>query len=86
MDANGKTFCDNTTIDEVFYNTAPVSVTGGTWYNVGTKINNSLADGYTVNLGDVCKMTSYKRYDSTRHWVDDESGTVYYYYTVGTAK
>ncbi len=86
MDANGKTFCDNTTIDEVFYNTAPVSVTGGTWYNVGTKINNSLADGYTVNQGDVCAMTSHKRYDSTRHWVDDESGTVYYYYTVGTAK
>lgn len=82
MDANGKTFCDNTTIDEVFYNTAPVSVTGGTWYNVGTKINNSLADGYTVNQGGVCAMTSYKRYDSIRHWVDDESGTVYYYYTV----
>ena len=82
MDENGKTFCDNTTIGNVFYNNAPLSVTGGTWYNVGTKINSKLGEGYTLVQGDVCEMTSYKTYTSDRLWEDSESGNVYYYYTV----
>ena len=82
MDENGKTFCDNTTIGNVFYNNAPLSVTGGTWYNVGTKINSKLGEGYTLVQGDVCEMTSYKTYTSDRLWEDSESGNVYYYYWV----
>ena len=92
MDANGRTFCDAGTIGNVFYNSAPLSVSGGTWYNVGTKINSKLADGYELVKGDICEMTSYKnyvRYDSETkkpaHWIDDENGAVYYYYTVEKA-
>ena len=89
MDSTGRTFCDAGTIDEVFYNYAPLSVTGGTWYNVGNKINSKIPDGYELVQGDVCTMTSgksYVRYDAETqtpaHWVDDENGATYYYYTV----
>ncbi|WP_367923999.1 SipW-dependent-type signal peptide-containing protein [uncultured Ruthenibacterium sp.] len=89
MDANNRTFCDSTTIDEVFYNNAPLSVTGGTWYNVGTKINSKIPEGYVLTKGDVCEMTSGKKYvkynaetGEAAHWVEDSEGTTYYYYTV----
>lgn len=89
MDENGRTFCDSTTIDEVFYNNAPLKVTGGTWYNVGSKINSKIPEGYELVQGDECEMTSrkaYVRYDADTnipaHWVDDPDGTVYYYWTV----
>ena len=89
MDENGRTFCDSTTIDEVFYNYAPLEVTGGTWYNVGSKINSKIPEGYQLVQGDKCEMTSgkkYIRYDSETqtpaHWVEDVNGSVYYYSTV----
>ncbi len=92
MDSNNRTFCDASTIGNAFYNYAPLSVSGGTWYNIGNKINNKLADNYKLVRGDVCSMTSnksYVRYDSATqvpaHWVDDESGTTYYYYIVQQA-
>ena len=89
MDGNDRTFCDSTTIDEVFYNNAPLEVTGGTWYNVGSKINSKIPEGYELVQGDECEMTSrkaYVRYDADTnapaHWVYDPDGTVYYYWTV----
>ena len=82
MDANGRTFCDSTTIGNLFYNNAPLKITGGTFYNAGSKLNSSLESGYTLVQGDVCKMTSYKEYTADRVWVDNDEGAVYYYYTV----
>ena len=84
MDSANHTFCDATTIGSVFYNYAPLSVTGGTWYNVGTKINSKIPDGYELVQGDVCTMTSGKAYVDGL-WVEDESGQTYYYYTVQPA-
>ena len=89
MDKNDRTFCDSTTIDEVFYNNAPLEVTGGKWYNVGSKINSKIPEGYELVQGGECEMTSrkaYVRYDADTntpaHWVGDPDGTVYYYWTV----
>ena len=82
MDANGKTFCDAGTISNLYYNYKPLSVTGGTFYNLGTQFNNVLGENYIAVQGDLCKMTSYKSYTEDRLWVDNEEGKAYYYYNV----
>ena len=88
MDGNNKTFCDNTTVGNVYYNNAPLSVTGGVWYN-GQAKGPRLADGYRWEQGEICTMTSGKRYirydEETKtpaHWEDDPAGANYYYFTV----
>ena len=82
MDANGKTFCDAGTISNLYYNYKPLSVTGGTFYNLGTQFNNVLGENYIAVQGDLCEMTSYKSYTEDRLWVDNEEGKAYYYYNV----
>lgn len=89
MDENGVTYGDKTTIGNLYYNHDPLRVTGGTFYNVGTKLDQKLAEGYTMIKGEICEMTSYKTYipynsetQTSAHWEDDPEGKVYYYYTV----
>ena len=82
MDANGKTFCDAGTISNLYYNYKPLSVTGGTFYNLGTQFNSVLGENYIAVQGDLCEMTSYKSYTEDRLWVDNEEGKAYYYYNV----
>ena len=93
MDENNRTFCDGGTITTLYYNYAPLSITGGTWYNAGTKLNSKLGEGCSMSQAEVCEMTSgksYVRYDASTqtpaHWVDDENGTTYYYYNVVAVK
>ena len=93
MDENNRTFCDGGTITTLYYNYAPLSITGGTWYNAGTKLNSKLGEGCSMSQAEVCEMTSgksYVRYDASTqtsaHWVEDENGTTYYYYNVVAVK
>ena len=88
MDDNAHTFCDFSTVGNVYYNHAPLSVTGGTWYN-GQAKGPKLSDGYRWEQGEICTMTSGKRFvkynsetQTRAHWVDDPAGAVYSYFTV----
>ena len=79
----GKIFGDSNTYKALFYNNAPLSVTGGTWFG-GKEWSSILAkipSTHQAVQGEVCTAVSQKKY-SSGYLVEDPNGPVFYYYTV----
>lgn len=81
--AGGRIFGDSNTYKTLFYNHAPLSVTGGTWF-AGNQWNSILAkipSTHETVQGEECAAVSRKSY-SQGILVENPSGTALYYYTV----